>query len=222
MNKCSEDNDEGTQEGMDGSKLNEEHFLGTVESKVRVDGKFIHSIENSTRLKTQIKITKPLQNPVTGAVDYCHDNEGSNNPTIFNSCIDDNIFDRLSGTNSIDELNLDDFIIISEKESGRDSDLDTTATLPEIGKLTGIGEPESNRVGIQLLSVLENLVPPNGNLEHQVVSVGVSFSAISDVENFLQENGSSDELTAEASHLLQTDGVNHQNERYDAKIFVNF
>ncbi|KAH0470252.1 hypothetical protein IEQ34_001810 [Dendrobium chrysotoxum] len=198
FNKCTEDNCEGTQAGMDGFKVYEEDVLGTGDSSVTVDGEFFFSMEDSTRVKTQIKIIQPLQNPITGAIDLCHDDEGSSSPTIFNSCMEDdqaaagsNAFsDRLRETNSID-----DFIIISEAESGRNSDLDTTA---KIDKPTGISESESNRVDIQLPDVLENL-EPNRKLEHHDVSVNVSLSALSDV------NGSpSDMLTGAA---LQTKGM---------------
>ncbi|KAL0927666.1 hypothetical protein M5K25_001862 [Dendrobium thyrsiflorum] len=169
FNKCTEDNCEGTQAGMDGSKVYEEDVLGTGDSSVTVDGEFVPSMEDSTRVKTQIKIIQPLQNPITGAIDLCHDDEGSSSPTIFNSCIEDDqaaagsstFSDRLRETNSID-----DFIIISEAESGRNSDLDTTA---KICKPTGIGESESHRVDIQLLDVLENL-EPNRKLEHHDVN----------------------------------------------------
>lgn len=152
------------------------------------------------------------QNPVIGAIDFCHDDEGSSSPTIFNSSIfiqavAGSVTIRrkgLSGTNTIDELEMDDFVLISEEESGSHSDLDTTAALGENVKLTDIGKLESKKVEIQLLNVLENQ-ELNGNLEHQDGSTNVSISAFSDAEETANINGSpSDALTGETMTLVQT------------------
>lgn len=157
-------------------------------------------------------IIQHIQNPVTGAIDFCHDDEKSSSPTIFNNCIEDKqavagtvtISEGLSGTNSIDELEMDDFVLISEEESGSHSDLDKTAALRENVKLTGRGKLESNKVEIQFLNVPENL-ELNGNLEHQNGSGNASISAVSDAENSAHVNGSSsDALTGEAMRLVQT------------------
>ncbi|XP_028556859.1 uncharacterized protein LOC110114356 isoform X2 [Dendrobium catenatum] len=209
FNKCTEDNCEGTQAGMDGSKVYEEDVLGTGYSSVTVDGEFVSSMEDSTRVKTQIKIIQPLQNPITGAIDLCHDDEWSSSPTIFNSCIEDdqaaaesNTFsDRLRETNSID-----DFIIISEAGSGRNSDLDTTA---KIGKPTGMSESESNRVDdVQLLDVIENL-EPNRKLEHHdtkdmidCTGVTVACHLVGTEEGILYEscNGADEMSTSVVQH----------------------
>lgn len=186
--------------------MSEKHVLCTGESRTRV------RVEESTRLKTQAMRNQHLQSPVTGAQDFCRDDEGSSSPTYFNCCIEDKqavggsviISEGLSGTNSIDELEIDDFVLISEEESGSHSNLDTTAALQENVKLTCIGKLESNKVEIQLLDALENL-ELNGNLEHQDGSANVSISAVSDVENSAHVNGSSsDALTGEAMRLVQS------------------
>ncbi|XP_020590435.1 exocyst complex component EXO84A-like [Phalaenopsis equestris] len=211
FNKFTEDSREGLQEEMDGFKLNEEHALCTGESRVRVDGEFVNSVD-STRSKTQIQIIEHLQNSMAGAIDFRLHHERSSSPTIFSNCMEDvqaaaesgAISDRLSGTSSIDELNLDDFIRISEEESGNDSDLDTIATRREIDKLTDTSGSEINRVDVRLLRFLENL-ELNGNLEHQDENVNVSISAVSDVENLAKVNESrSNALNGEAMPVLQT------------------
>lgn len=228
--------------------MNEEHVLCTGESRARV------RVEESTRLKTQTLIIQH-QNPVIGAIDFWHDDEGSSIPTIFNSCIEDKqavagSVKGLSGTNTIDELEMDDFVLISEEESGSHLDLDTTAALGENVKLTGIGKLENNKVEIQLLNVLENQ-ELNGNLEHQDGSTNVSISAFSDAEETANINGSpSDALIGETMTLVQTKVVisctevteachlvateehdscncedakeSNQDDRYAAKTFGNF
>lgn len=185
--------------------MNEEHVLCTGEFRARV------RVEESTKLNTQTMMIQN-QNPVTGAIDFCHDDKGSSSPTIFNICIEDKqavagsviISEVLSGTNSIDELEMDDFVLISEEESGSHLDLDTTAALGENIKLTGIGKLESNKVEIQLVNVLENL-ELNGNLEHQDGSANVAISSVSDAEDSAHINGSpSDALTGETTPLVQT------------------
>lgn len=127
-----------------------------------MDCEFVHSMDESTRLKTRIMIIQCLQNPVTGNIDFCHDDQGSSSPTIFNSFIEDEQAvagsvtngERLNGANSIDELKMDDFVLISEEESGSHSDLDMTAALQEIGQLTCKGKSESNN-----LELIGNLEP---------------------------------------------------------------
>lgn len=149
-------------------------------------------------------IIQCLQNPVTGNIDFCHDDQGSRSPTIFNSFIEDEQAvagsvtngERLNGANSIDELKMDDFVLISEEESGSLSDLDMTAALEEIGKLTCIDKSESNN--LELI----------GNLEHQNRNANVSISAVSDEENSAHIDGSpSDVITGEAMSLVQTKDV---------------